>query len=232
MTRQLTGPRDAVGSAADTALEAAGVCDDTDSAACLLPFPNDRFTVADPTTATGRRVALHPLATPRNVAGRPVDVTELNRNDGFSPGTPILTSVPGLDAARSGLAGIGDLQASLKKDAAVVLLDATTGKRAPYWAELDANPTDGEQPLLIVRPAVNLTEGHRYVVGMRGLRDARGALDRAGPAVRRAAGRRPGGRPGLRPAGRRQGEGPRPLPGLGLHRREHPQPDRAHAAHA
>ena len=61
--------------AGDAALELAGICDDTDSAACLLPFPNDRFTVADPTTDTGRRVALSPLAMPRNVAGKPIDPT-------------------------------------------------------------------------------------------------------------------------------------------------------------
>ncbi|MCW2607718.1 MAG: hypothetical protein JWO60_2411, partial [Frankiales bacterium] len=165
------------GGAADAALELAGVCDPTDSAACLLPFPNDRFTVADPTTATGRRLALPLAGMPRNIAGRPMDPTELNRNDGFSPGSPILTSVPGLDAARSGIAPIGDVQASLDKDAPVVLLevvDKGKPKRAPYWGELDGNPTDGQQPLLMVRPAVNLTEGARYVVGLRGLVDAAG----------------------------------------------------------
>ena len=34
---------------------------------------------------------------PRNVAGKPIDPIEYNRNDGFSPGTPIITKVPGLD---------------------------------------------------------------------------------------------------------------------------------------
>ncbi len=74
-----------------------GYCDDLDSARCLLPFPNDRFTVADETTATGRRVQLDIRATPRNAAGKPLDPTEWNRNDGFSPGSPVLTFVPGLD---------------------------------------------------------------------------------------------------------------------------------------
>ena len=67
--------------------EAAGVCDPIDPAHCLLPFPNDHFTVADPTTDTGRRVALSPLALPTNAAGKPWDPTEWNRNDGFSPGS-------------------------------------------------------------------------------------------------------------------------------------------------
>ena len=34
---------------------------------------------------------------PRNVAGKPIDPTEWNRNDGFTPGSPIKTLVPGLD---------------------------------------------------------------------------------------------------------------------------------------
>ncbi len=181
VTSALTPVRDQAASALDVALEAAGVCDPTDSAACLLPFPNDSYTVADATTATGRRVALSPLSTPRNVEGKPIDVTELNRNDGFSPGTPVLASVPGLDAAVTGIAPITDMDASLDEDAPVVLLDAETGERAPYWGELDANPTDGQQPLLIVRPATNLTEAHRYVVALRGMKDSSGAAIASDP---------------------------------------------------
>ena len=169
-----TPVRDAARTGTDKALEAAGICDPTDHAACLLPFPNDSFTVADSTTKTGRRINLSPLATPRNVAGKPIDPTEWNRNDGWSPGTPVMTSVPGLSLTRSGIAGITDPAASLADDAPIVLLDAATGKRHPYWAELDGNQTDGQQPLLIVRPAVNFTDGHRYVIGLRTMRDAAG----------------------------------------------------------
>lgn len=176
----LVGPRDSARRAQDTALEAARLCDPRDHAACLLPFPNDRFTVADPSTPTGRRVNISPLATPQNVEGKPIDPTELNRNDGWSPGQPILTSVPGLDLGKTGAAGTTDVGASLRDDAPIVLLDAATGQRHPYWAEMDSNPTDGEQPLLIVRPAVNFTDGHRYVIGLRDLRTSSGARIPAG----------------------------------------------------
>jgi len=170
----LIGPRDTVRTAADVAGEAVGACDATDHAVCLLPFPNDTFTIADPKTKTGLRVNLSPLAMPRNVANRPIDPTEFNRNDGWSPGSPVMTSVPGLSLDKSGIAGIADPAASLAPDAPVVLLDAETGERHPYWAEMDSNNTSGEQPLLIVRPAVNFTEGHRYVVALRNLKDAAG----------------------------------------------------------
>jgi hypothetical protein len=178
--KPLIGPRDAARVAADAALEQAGICDPTDHAACLLPFPNDRFTVADATMPTGRRINIDPLAMPRNVANRPVDPTELNRNDGWSAGTPVLTSVTGLDPVRSRIAGVTDPASSLRPDAPVVLLDAATGQRWPYTAEVDANATDGEQALLIIRPAVNFTEGHRYVVALRNLKDSKGAAIPAG----------------------------------------------------
>jgi hypothetical protein len=160
--------------------EALGVCDPLDPAHCLLPFPNDLFTVADPTTDSGRRVDLSPLAMPTNVAGKPWDTTEWNRNDGFSPGTPILARVPGLDLQQTwGIAGdqISDLSLSLAPDAPIVLLDADTGTRHPFWSELDTHPDTGDdERLLIVRPATNLTEGHRYVVALRRLRDGAGAV--------------------------------------------------------
>ncbi|MCU1623905.1 MAG: hypothetical protein JWL79_2750 [Frankiales bacterium] len=173
--------RDAARLAADQALEAAGICNPLDHAACLLPFPNDAYTKADPTTATGRRIDLSPLAMPRNVANRPVDPTELNRNDGWSPGTPVLTVVPGLSTSRSRIPSEADPGDSLSPDAPIVLLDAKTGQRWPYTAELDTNPTDGEQPLLIIRPATNFTDGHRYVVALRHLLDDQGKAIPAGP---------------------------------------------------
>ena len=185
----LIAPRDATRTATDAALVRAGICDGTDPAACLLPFPSDFFTRADPTTPTGRRLAISPLAMPRNVGNRPIDPTELNRNDGWSPGTPILASVPGLDVSRSAIAGVTDPAASLAPGAPIVVVDATTGERHPYAAELDAHPTNGEQPLLIVRPMVNFTDGHRYVIGLRHLVTASGAEIAPNPvfAARRAA---------------------------------------------
>jgi hypothetical protein len=149
-------------------------CDPADAAECLFPFPSDRYTVADPTTATGRRVELPLLGMPRSVAGKPVDPTEWNRNDGFSPGAAILTVVPGIDLVQSGAAGIGDIGRSLERDQPIVLLNARTGKRHPFFAELDARATDPARTALIIRPAVNLEEGSRYIVALRRLRDGEG----------------------------------------------------------
>lgn len=150
-------------------------CDPLDEVKCLFPFPNDLFTVADDSTDTGRRVAFSTDAMPKNAAGVAVDPTEWNRNDGFSPGSPILTLVPGLDLERTGAAPSTDIARSERKDAPIVLLDAETGKRVPYWAELDASVSSDDLRSLIVRPAVNFREGHRIVVALRDLKDGDGA---------------------------------------------------------
>src|SRR5215204_6800683 len=72
-------------------------CDPLDPAVCLQPWPNDFFTRPDASTRTGKRLALPLLGMPRNAAGVPIRPDEYNRNDGFSPGSPIHTKVPGLD---------------------------------------------------------------------------------------------------------------------------------------
>jgi hypothetical protein len=151
-------------------------CDPIDPAACLLPFPNDYFTVRDPTTDTRRRVNLPVSSMPRTGRGQPIEPAGWNGNDGFSPGTPILTFVPGIDLAQTRAAPVTDIGQSLSSDAPIVVVDARTGRRRPYWAELDATTTNDARRMLIVRPASNLDEGTRYIVALRRVRDANGAL--------------------------------------------------------
>ncbi|MGZ8735249.1 MAG: hypothetical protein ACXW1M_08685, partial [Acidimicrobiia bacterium] len=150
-------------------------CDFLDTAKCLLPFPNDRYTVADASTDTGRRVNFASASMPANSRGVAVDPTEWNRNDGFSPGSPILAKVPGLDLVQTEAAPITDIGRSLDVDQPIVVLDAETGERQPFFAELDAQADPAQGPMLIVRPARNLAEGHRFIVGLQSLKDATGS---------------------------------------------------------
>jgi hypothetical protein len=152
------------------------------AAPCLLPWPNDYFTVADPATATGRRLALVAASLPANTDGVHADPTDQNRGDGWSPGSPMLVRLEGLDAVRSNLPGLPDAARSLDADSPIVLLDATTGTRHPFWAELDAIADADETPLLMVRPSRNFPDGHRMVVGLRRLVDAAGEVLSPSPA--------------------------------------------------
>ena len=167
-------------------------CDPIDPAHCLLPFPNDFFTVADAGTDTGRRVNLNRATMPRNTAGKPIDTTELNRNDGFSPGSAILTRVPGIDLHQTwGTAAlannerdhIADIARYTAPDAPIVVLNTVTGERHPFWSELDTHPaTTDDKRLLLIRPARNLDEATRYVVALRAPKRADGSVIAAGAA--------------------------------------------------
>jgi hypothetical protein len=151
-------------------------CDPLASGTCMLPWPNDYYTRADDSTGTGRRVNLKASELPANVSGTHIDPTQLNRSDGFSPGSTLTVQVPGIDLAKSGLPTIDDLNLN-GDDSPVILLDTDTGEKVSTWSELDVHDTydnPAEQPLL-VHPVHNLADGHHYVVALRGLKNVGGA---------------------------------------------------------
>ena len=145
---------------------------------CLLPYPNNLFTKADPTSATGLRVDLPQAAMPTNTNGVQVSVAPYDRNDGFSPGSSIIARVPGLDnqAAfdQTNPVRLTDLSQTYAPNAPIVVIDAVTHQRQLIWAELDSNAGDPQHTTLLIHPAKNLTYGHRYVVALRNLKDAAG----------------------------------------------------------
>ncbi len=153
-------------------------CDFTDPAVCLYPWPNDLFTERDRSSETGRRLNLKLASMPKNKDEKPISPRDMNRADGFSPGSMLLTKVPGLDtleaAAKSKLPPIGDLAKSLAKRSPVVVINARTGNRHPVWAEIDSNPQNPGDRVLIIRPGRNFKEGRRYIVALRNLKNAGG----------------------------------------------------------
>ncbi|MDX6667569.1 MAG: hypothetical protein QOK04_949, partial [Solirubrobacteraceae bacterium] len=166
----------------------AGRCDPIDPAVCLQPWPNDHFTVKDSTTATGRRVSLDTQSMPVNKAGKPIDPTDINRNDGFGPGSAVVTRVPGMDTQqafqRTGAVPITDLARTYDDRQPVVVINTRTLQRQLIWSEIDANPKDPANVNLIIRPAVNFQENTRYIVALRNLRDAAGRILPANEAFR------------------------------------------------
>ncbi|TMK97786.1 MAG: hypothetical protein E6G34_08805 [Actinobacteria bacterium] len=177
---------------ADPVQDAAAVCDPIDQSDCLLPWPNDYFTTADASTATALRLNVSPLATPRNAAGTPIDPADWNRLDGFSPGSQIVTHVAGMDNPRAFTKTNPptniNIGRSLKRTSPVIVLDATTGKLWPVWSELDrsrdlnGNPPPPDRTGLLIHPAKNFAEGHRYIVALQNMRDSSGNVIPAQPA--------------------------------------------------
>jgi hypothetical protein len=145
---------------------------------CLLPFPNDLFTVKDPSSATGLRVHLPQGAMPTNTVGSQIQVKEYDRNNGFSPGSAIVVRVPGLDnpAAfdKTDPVRLTDMSKAFTKSAPIVVMDAQTHARRLIWAELDSNAGSAANTTLLIHPGRNFVEGHRYIVAMRNLKDKNG----------------------------------------------------------
>ena len=151
----------------------AAQCDDFDQSICLQPWPNNQFTRKDKKTPTGLRLNLALASMPANRAGTHIDPTDMNRADGFSPGSYVTVRIPGLDTpqafAANKLVPITDMARYMAKDAAAVIIDAKTGKRHLIWAELDSQAGSAAKTNLLIRPGKNFLEGHRYIVALRSL---------------------------------------------------------------
>lgn len=149
-------------------------CTDAPQRGCLYPFPNDAaLTKKDPKAATGRRVSLPAAAMPADKDGKRVSPVQFDRNDGFSPGQPIVLRIPGVGTPAqfkaTGLNDVTDVGRSLTATSRLVIADAKTGKRWPAWAELDVLAKSPAERMVIIHPAKNLTDGHTYVVALRSL---------------------------------------------------------------
>jgi hypothetical protein len=156
-------------------------CDPLGGAHCLFPWPNDYF-------RKDGHLALTASMMPRSAGGVPIDPSDYNLVDGFSPGQTIVLKVPGLETpaafARTGAVPITDIGRSFDSRQPVVVINARTGRRHLIWAELDSNAGSAANTALLIHPAKNFSEGERYIVALRKLRDADGSLLHAPRAFR------------------------------------------------
>jgi hypothetical protein len=155
---------------------------------CMLPFPDDYYTVADPTSATGRRVNFKTEGMPANAGGQHIEAAPYNASDGFSPGSVILVKIPGIqttaDVRASGAVPINHIGEYKANNTPVVVIDAQTGARWPIWVEIDSTASNPANATLEIHPAVNFTSGHRYIVALRHLKNAAGENIEAPAAFR------------------------------------------------
>ncbi len=143
-------------------------CDNVNPDYCMLPWPSDRYLVADETTATGFRVDYPVAAFPDNEIGDEFDPSAYNRLDGFSPASQMLTVFPE-PVDDTSLPSYTDYEASLAADSPTVVLDMDTGERVAHFAEFDVRFDDPSAILLYIRPAQRLSEGGHYAVAIRDL---------------------------------------------------------------
>lgn len=143
---------------------------------CALPFPSDELTVADSTTATGRRVHIPDGIVPADgiaplgPGARLADVED--GADGFSAVGPVFFE---LDRSVD--------PASLPADGGKVLrvYDTASGRAFPIRAEVSVDAIRQGRPNTIVAawPKVRWEPGHTYVARLRG-----GLTSQFGPPAR------------------------------------------------
>jgi hypothetical protein len=156
-------------------------CDPIVPSECGFPFPSDIWRVADFTAPTGHRLEVPDGLIPTSASGGVTHLAIMRRNDGFSPGSTLITHLPG--ATTSGLPDPLHIDASLAPDSPTVLLEAETGARVAHWAELDVrsdpDPTPGDTAAhpraFLIQPAARLKDGTRYIVAIRHVLGADGS---------------------------------------------------------
>jgi hypothetical protein len=148
-------------------------CDPIVPSRCGFPMPSNVYLAGDPRTVTGKRVAFGRTSLPAFAADAYTDPRGFGDLDGFSPGQPILTDMPG--ATITGLPTQDDLERSLGPDSPTVIIEADTGARVPHFAELDMSSFGADKRALIVRPVVRLKDATRYIVAIRRVVDGAGA---------------------------------------------------------
>jgi hypothetical protein len=170
-------------------------CEVLNAAACMLPYPSDRFLEPDLTRPAGfnpLRAAISASALP-SVTGPALDPAPYNELDGFSPGSQILMHFEGagVDLAATGASRLIDVGAPISKpyvgirthdDTSIqstspsLLIDADTGEQILHFLEVDARAAGNPaRQSVVMRPARTLTPGKRYIVAMRDLIQLGGA---------------------------------------------------------
>ncbi|MBA2542163.1 MAG: hypothetical protein H0V17_21160 [Deltaproteobacteria bacterium] len=141
-------------------------CNPLGGQACMMPWPTMIYAKADATSATGFRLDIPAEAMPVNVDGDSIDPGTFNRRDGFSTLGPILAAFPS-GVSPAGLPSFKNPDESLAADAAVVVIDMTTGERVPLFAEVDQNIALAEARNLMIRPLARMKPNTRHAVGIR-----------------------------------------------------------------
>lgn len=138
-------------------------CDEADPVRCLLPWPSNTFTRADPDSATGLRLAVESASLP--IADDP---SFLNLANGFSRITGVATAFEeSLDLSRLSMT---DVSASLDPEGPIQLFNAQPdsaryGQRMGMFSEaIDASSLTVERHLLIGRPQEVLEANADHVV--------------------------------------------------------------------
>jgi hypothetical protein len=148
----------------------------------MLPFPSDFF--RKPGGPFGQTASLDfgknlPI---NEQSGLMIDGLAFADHDGFPVYPQINFALPG--ATLNGAPAHADIEQSLEANAKIVVIDAETGERAPHWAEFDYLAEEQGTGVIEIRLAKILQHSRRYIVAVRNLTTAAGAMAAPTPGFR------------------------------------------------
>lgn len=166
LANTLPGSPGSRGSATESAEAVGRPCASLAVRSCALPYPSDEFTVTDPKSATGRRLAVPEGLIPERVLDQLGPGGQLSDAfdgaDGFSALSPVIFELDRPVRAESLPSDGGD---------AFVVIDEASGERQQIRAEvwLDATFRGAPGTVVMAWPVTTWAYGHTYVAGVRGL---------------------------------------------------------------
>jgi len=140
--------------------------DNLDESHCMLPFPTDYYRV-------GSQIQIPIAAMPVHREGKPVDPGNF-KPVGWPTLTPIYFAMDGVTL--QGVVPKDAIGKSIEAASKTLIIDADTGALQPHWVEFDYESEDAGWPTVALRLAKPLDYNHRYVVAIRDLVDATGAV--------------------------------------------------------
>ena len=149
---------------------ARGPCNPVDDGHCLLPYPSSFFLAEDMTTASGKRVDFDSDSLPINSSGNAMDITDLNRKDGFSILGTLFAYFEG--PLHNDLRTPSDIATSLSPESDTYIIHAESGELLPHFIEIEVAAEGTGRQLLLLRPMQPMRHGERYIVGIRNIRKA------------------------------------------------------------
>ena len=141
---------------------------------CTMPYPSDFF-------RTNGVVTLAGAGKPLTSTGVDADNVSGLASDGFSRQPAIVCALPDAVVVDGLQNVVDDPTPTLDaKNSPTLLVRTDTGELVAHYVDLDQHPDDPAQVPIAIRPFAQLAPGVRYVVALRGVKNASGNL--AAPA--------------------------------------------------
>lgn len=149
-------------------------CDNLDETNCAFPFPSDYFRKPGGTNGMTAHIDFGDALPVNDLSGERISAEPFKVSDGFpifpsisfSLPTAVLTDAPGLET----------MERSVSASALTVVIDAETGEKQAHWVEFDWTAEEQGAKVIQLKLAKVLKHSRRYIVAVRGLKDATGKV--------------------------------------------------------